>query len=180
LHTVTWLWTFHAIHHSSTSIDWLSTVRVHPFEQLFTKSCQMIPLYWLGFSVETLAIYAIFSSAIAFFIHANIRIQIPIVKWIIATPQFHHWHHAHDPELYNKNFAVQLPIIDYIFGTLYMPTDKMPKQYGTKLNTKTNYFNYLIYPFKILYASRNNTEISNNSDLTKENNEFRKGSRTDK
>ena len=49
-HTVPWLWQFHAIHHSSTHIDWLATVRVHPFEQIVTKACQMIPLYWLGFA----------------------------------------------------------------------------------------------------------------------------------
>lgn len=148
LHTVPWLWQFHAIHHSSTHIDWLATVRVHPFEQILTKSCQMIPLYWLGFSTEALAIYAIFSSAIAFFIHANIRVRFPVLKWIIATPEFHRWHHDRYPQKYAQNLAVQLPILDYIFGTLHMPEHEQPKLYGTKLNTTTNYFNHLIYPFK--------------------------------
>ncbi len=148
LHTVPWLWRFHAIHHSSTHIDWLATVRVHPLEQVFTKTCQMIPLYWLGFSTEALAIYAIFSSAIAFFIHANIRVSFPILKWIIATPEFHHWHHDQVSNLGTKNFAVQLPIIDYIFGTYYMPKGELPTEYGTKLETSTNYFSYLVYPFK--------------------------------
>jgi sterol desaturase/sphingolipid hydroxylase (fatty acid hydroxylase superfamily) len=152
LHTVPWLWQFHAIHHSSTSIDWLSTVRVHPFEQIFTKACQMIPLYWLGFSTETLIIYTFFSGAIAFFIHANIRLQLPVLRWIIATPEFHHWHHDCDPQQYNKNFAVQLPIIDYIFGTFYLPSYTCPQKYGTELKTKTSYFNYFIYPFKNLYS----------------------------
>lgn len=147
LHTVPWLWRFHAIHHSSTNMDWLATVRVHPFEQILTKSCQMIPLYWLGFSTEALAIYAVFSSAIAFFIHMNIGIKFPILKWIIATPEFHHWHHDRYPQLKTQNLAVQLPIIDYIFGTWYMPDQNLPKQYGTELNIKTNYFKHLIYPF---------------------------------
>ncbi|ELS34316.1 fatty acid hydroxylase [Pseudanabaena biceps PCC 7429] len=148
LHTVPWLWRFHSIHHSSTHIDWLATVRVHPFEQILTKACQMIPLYFLGFSSEALAIYIVFSSAIAFFIHANIRVKFPILKWIIATPEFHSWHHDRYPQKSAQNLAVQLPILDYIFGTLYMPENKQPKQYGTKLNTTTNYFNHLIYPFK--------------------------------
>lgn len=148
LHIVPWLWRFHAIHHSSTNIDWLATVRVHPFEQVLTKSCQMIPLYWLGFSTEVLAIYIIFSSAIAFFIHANVRVRFPILKWIIATPEFHRWHHDRYPQKGAQNLAVQLPILDYIFGTLYLPKNEQPKLYGTKLNTTTNYFNHLIYPFK--------------------------------
>jgi sterol desaturase/sphingolipid hydroxylase (fatty acid hydroxylase superfamily) len=148
LHTIPWLWQFHAIHHSSTNIDWLATVRVHPFEQVLTKACQMIPLYWLGFSTEALAIYAVFSSAIAFFIHANIRVGFPVLKWIIATPEFHHWHHDRYPKLSAQNLAVQLPILDHIFGTLYMPENEQPKLYGTRLNTATNYFNHLVYPFK--------------------------------
>jgi len=152
-HTVPWLWEFHAIHHSSTHIDWLATVRVHPFEQIFTKSCQMIPLYWLGFSTEALAIYAIFSSAIAFFIHANIRVKFPILKWIIATPEFHHWHHDRNPQLNPQNLAVQLPILDYIFGTWYMPNDQWTQQYGTELDTKNDYFHHLIYPFKNMFKS---------------------------
>ncbi|MBD2178813.1 sterol desaturase family protein [Pseudanabaena sp. FACHB-1998] len=147
MHTVPWLWKFHVIHHSSEQIDWLSTVRVHPFEQILTKACQMIPLYWLGFSTQALAIYAIFSSAIAFFIHANIQIKIPIIKWIIATPEFHRWHHASSPELSNKNLAVQLPIIDYLFGTFHLSSEKSPSKYGSKLKTKTSYFKHLSYPF---------------------------------
>jgi sterol desaturase/sphingolipid hydroxylase (fatty acid hydroxylase superfamily) len=156
LHTVPWLWHFHAIHHSSTHIDWLATVRVHPFEQILTKACQMIPLYWLGFSTEALAIYAIFSSAIAFFIHANVRVRFPILKWIIATPEFHHWHHDRHPKLQVQNLAVQLPIFDYIFGTYYMPDNEFPKKYGTKLNTNINYFKHLIYPFNNLIKNRIN------------------------
>lgn len=157
LHTVPWLWQFHAIHHSSTHIDWLATVRVHPFEQIFTKACQMLPIYWLGFSTETLAIYAIFSSAIAFFIHANIRVKFPILKWIIATPEFHHWHHDRYPQLNPQNLAVQLPILDYIFGTWYMPKNQQTQQYGTELNTKTDYFHHLIYPFQNLFKSLDKT-----------------------
>lgn len=148
LHTVPWLWRFHAIHHSSTHIDWLATVRVHPFEQILTKACQMIPLYLLGLSTEALAIYAMFSSAIAFFIHANIRVRFPILKWIIATPEFHHWHHDRHPKLSAQNLAVQLPFLDYIFGTWHMPENEQSQDYGTKLNTETSYINHLIYPFK--------------------------------
>jgi sterol desaturase/sphingolipid hydroxylase (fatty acid hydroxylase superfamily) len=116
----------------------------------------MIPLYWLGFSTEALAIYAIFSSAIAFFIHANIRVKFPILKWIIATPEFHHWHHDRYPHINPQNLAVQLPILDYIFGTLYMPKDEQTKSYGTKLTTKTNYLNHLVYPFKSWYQTNAN------------------------
>src|SRR6266567_323903 len=38
-HTGRW-WPFHAVHHSSEDLDWLSSVRVHPFNDLVSKVCQ--------------------------------------------------------------------------------------------------------------------------------------------
>ena len=84
----------------------------------------------------------------------SLILKFPILKWIIATPEFHHWHHDRQPQLYAQNLAVQLPILDYIFGTWHMPDYEFPKQYGTELNTETNYFNHLIYPFKHLFKTK--------------------------
>jgi lathosterol oxidase len=52
------------------------------------------------------------------------------LRWLVATPQFHHWHHSADREGVDKNFAVHLPVIDWLFGTFYLPTGKWPKKYG--------------------------------------------------
>jgi sterol desaturase/sphingolipid hydroxylase (fatty acid hydroxylase superfamily) len=148
LHTVPWLWKFHVVHHSIEEMDWLAAVRVHPFEQLLAKLLQWMPLYWLGFSTETLGLYALFSAAIAFYIHANVRLNIGFLKWVIATPEFHHWHHANEPGVRNKNLAAQLPLMDYLFGTLYMPAGKRPKKLGTRYPVPTGYFQQLIRPFQ--------------------------------
>lgn len=151
LHTIPFLWKFHAIHHSSTNIDWLATVKVHPFDQIFTKTFQIIPLYVLGFSIETLAVYALFSSSIAFFIHANLRVRLPILRWIVMTPELHHWHHSDRPQFYGKNLAAQLPIFDWLFGTLYMPdrstTQDPPSRYGIPESIPNKYLQQFIYPF---------------------------------
>lgn len=128
LHTVPFLWKFHAVHHSIEQMDWLAAVRVHPCDQVFTKICQMIPLYLLGFSNQALGVYALYSAAIAFLIHANIKIKFGVLKWFIATPDFHHWHHSKVPRVSNKNFSAQFPLLDLIFGSLYMPAGKVPNQ----------------------------------------------------
>lgn len=148
LHTVPWLWKLHSVHHSTVQMDWLATVRVHPVEQLVTKIFQMLPLYFLGFSNETFGAYALFSAAIAFFIHANINIKFGFLHWLIATPEFHHWHHADDPKAHNKNFAVQIPILDLLFGTLYMPNGKMPDDYGIPDPVPDSYLQQVIYPLQ--------------------------------
>ena len=57
----------------------------------------------------------------ATFIHANVRFEFGPLKWLVATPQFHHWHHAAEREAIDKNFAVHLPVLDAMFGTMYLP-----------------------------------------------------------
>lgn len=148
LHEVPFLWRFHAIHHSIEYLDWLATVRVHPGDQVFTKLFQMVPVYLLGFSAKTLGIYALFSAAIAFYIHANIRLRSGCLKWLIATPEFHHWHHAKVPHIGNTNFAAQCPLVDLCFGTLYLPSRKMPEKYGISEPVPGGYVAQLFYPFK--------------------------------
>ncbi|WP_293134678.1 sterol desaturase family protein [Microcoleus sp. bin38.metabat.b11b12b14.051] len=147
LHEVPWLWQFHAVHHSIERMDWLAAVRVHPCEQVFTQICKILPLFWLGFTKENLVVYGLYSAAIAFLIHANINIRFGVLKWFVATPEFHQWHHTKIPEIYNKNFAVQLPLLDLLFGTLYMPAGKRPQKYGISDRISVGYLGQLLYPF---------------------------------
>lgn len=155
LHTVPWLWRFHAIHHSSEQLDWLTTVRVHPVDQVLTKTCQLVPIFLLGFSVETLGIYALFSSAIAFFIHANLRWRFGPLNWLLVTPEFHHWHHAREPQAHNKNLAAQCSLVDRLFGSFYLPR-RRPQAYGIPDPVPSHYWPQFLYPFspKIAHARR--------------------------
>ncbi|TIV91865.1 MAG: sterol desaturase family protein, partial [Mesorhizobium sp.] len=120
-HAVPFLWRFHAIHHSIEEMDWLAAHRVHPVDQILTKSASFLPLFALGFSAEAVLIYVLIYQWQSVFIHSNTRIKFGPLKWLIASPQFHHWHHANEREAYDKNFAGQLPILDLIGGTLFMP-----------------------------------------------------------
>ncbi|MEB3294133.1 MAG: sterol desaturase family protein [Synechococcales bacterium] len=160
LHSNRWLWHFHAIHHSIKDMDWLAAVRVHPMDQLLAKMLQVVPLYWLGFSTETLILYFGFSAAIAFFIHSNIQLKAGIFKWLIATPEFHHWHHANMPGVRNCNMAAQLPVIDLIFGTLYMPQNSMPTAYGISDPVPSSYHRQLVYPFQKIFIMLRKTTMN--------------------
>ena len=148
LHTVPFLWKFHAIHHSSLSLDWLATIRVHPCDQMLTKICQLLPLYYLGFNDQVLEFYLLFSAGISFFIHANIKVRFPLLRWLIVTPEYHHWHHSNDLRYANHNFTAQLPFIDLLFGTFYLPSDRQPERYGISEFIPNQYLLQLIYPFQ--------------------------------
>src|SRR5262245_6036914 len=67
-----WLWPFHAVHHSSTTVDWLSSVRLHPVNDAVTKLIQVLPLYWMGFNGVALAAFVPLLTFYAILLHANL------------------------------------------------------------------------------------------------------------
>jgi sterol desaturase/sphingolipid hydroxylase (fatty acid hydroxylase superfamily) len=126
-HAVPALWRFHAIHHSARAMDWLAGSRLHLVDVIATRAAAFAPLFLLGFEERALAAYLVFVSFQAVFLHANVRLRFGPLRWWIATPEFHHWHHAEAPV--DKNFAVHVPWIDRIFGTAWLPGG-FPERYG--------------------------------------------------
>lgn len=125
------LWPFHAVHHSSTSMDWLAGSRLHVIDVVLTRGLTFVPLFLLGFDTGPLYAYLVFVSIHAVFIHANVSWQFP--RWVealVVTPRFHHWHHGVEGEAVDKNFAVHLPWIDKLFGTYHAPKGLWPSGYG--------------------------------------------------
>jgi lathosterol oxidase len=129
MHTVPFLWRIHAIHHSSRSMDWLASSRLHLGEVLITRTCVLIPIFILGFSPVAIMLYVVYIGLHAIYVHANVRFTFGPLRYLIVTPAFHHWHHTDEPQATNKNFAVHLPVIDWLFGTYYQP-DRWPESYG--------------------------------------------------
>ena len=70
------------------------------------------------------------------------------LRYLLVTPQYHHWHHSGDPETYGKNFAVHLPVIDMMFGTHYLPKGEWPSSYGLDDEFPTDYVDQFIHPFR--------------------------------
>jgi sterol desaturase/sphingolipid hydroxylase (fatty acid hydroxylase superfamily) len=143
------LWPFHAIHHSSRELDWLSSVRLHPLNVVIGRSLQVIPFVLLGFPLGLLAAYVPFLTFYAIFIHANVGWSFGPLRYIIATPRFHRWHHTSEAEGLDKNFAGMFPIWDIVFGTFYMPEGKVPTQFGVHgEEIPEGFIGQMVYPFK--------------------------------
>jgi sterol desaturase/sphingolipid hydroxylase (fatty acid hydroxylase superfamily) len=147
-HSVPWLWRFHEVHHSIEDLDWLAAARVHPVDQIITKGMSVLPLFALGFGAAPIAIYSTIYFWHSLLVHANVRINFGPLRWLIASPEFHHWHHANQPEAYNSNYAGQLAILDKIFGTIYLPKGRSPGKYGVDAPVPNTYLAHLIYPFR--------------------------------
>jgi len=129
-HQVPMLWRFHRIHHSADVMDWLAGSRLHLVDVAATRGLTYVPIYVLGFAESALVAYVAFVSIQATFIHANVRFNFGPLRWVMTTPQFHHWHHGAEREAVDKNFAVHLPLLDRLFGTCYLPGDRWPSSYG--------------------------------------------------
>ncbi|MDR3404547.1 MAG: sterol desaturase family protein [Chthoniobacter sp.] len=142
MHTSPWLWRFHAIHHSAEELDWLVNTRAHPVDMVFSRLSSLTPVYLLGLAQTTgphidpvVAMVTIFGTVWTFFIHANIRVRLGPLEWLISSPAFHHWHHTND-EHRDRNFAFVFPLIDRIFGTAWLPKSWPPK-YGIDAKVPT-------------------------------------------
>ncbi|MEW6641870.1 MAG: sterol desaturase family protein [Pseudomonadota bacterium] len=146
-HVVPWLWQFHAIHHSIEELDWLAGARIHPVDQVVTKGVSLIPIFALGFSETAVGVYAAFYWWQTMFIHSNVRFRFGPLRWLFASPEFHHWHHSKDLAARDKNFAAQLPVLDAVFGSAYMPRGRMPTSYGLDQPMPDRYVQQLLYPF---------------------------------
>lgn len=148
-HAVPVLWRFHAIHHSAEHMDWLAGSRLHLVDTISTRALTYVPIYVLGFSEQALYVYVVIVVIQATFIHANVRWEFPLLRRIIATPFFHHWHHAAETEAIDKNFSVHTPLWDWVFGTLLMPS-RWPSGYGLShpRDVPSGWLKQLLYPFR--------------------------------
>lgn len=127
-HRIPFLWRFHAVHHSSRAMDWLAGSRLHVVDVVITRGLVILPVFLLGFSQTAVYSYLVFVGFHAVFIHANVGFDLGRFDHWIATPRVHHWHHAITPT--DRNFAVHLPWIDRLFGTLHLPERVWPDAYG--------------------------------------------------
>lgn len=145
-HTVPFLWRFHAVHHSIEEMDWLAAGRLHPLDTAFTTACFLTPLIVLGYGGGAFAGATVFITALAIFQHANVRLRFPVLRWVINTPQWHHWHHSAHREAINKNFG--FPAVDKLFGTAYLPKDVYATEFGiTDPVPEASYSRQMAYPF---------------------------------
>ena len=95
-HQVPFLWRFHSVHHSIEQMDWVASGRLHPLDQAFTQAFTVFPLVLLGYGAGVFGGVAVFITLLALFQHANVRLRFPGLRWVINTPEWHHWHHAID------------------------------------------------------------------------------------
>lgn len=149
-HELDFLWPVHAIHHSPTELDWFSSMRMHPLNDLVTRVAQSLPLYLLGFSLEAILLSVPIVSLVVIVSHTNVPWTFGPLRWVIVSPVYHQWHHSSEPEALNKNYAGMFPIWDVLFGTSYLPHGRLACRFGCKSDQPPEHLaGQLVHPFKV-------------------------------
>lgn len=66
------LWRFHAVHHCSIEVDWLSSGRLHPVNDVASRAVALLLIALAGFPLTILAGYVPFLTVYAILLHANL------------------------------------------------------------------------------------------------------------
>ncbi|HEY1103986.1 MAG TPA: sterol desaturase family protein [Burkholderiaceae bacterium] len=147
-HEVPILWRLHAVHHSAKSMDWLAGSRQHILELLLTRTLVLGVIFVLGFSKEVIDAYIVIVGFQAVFNHANVSVRLGPLRYIIVTPNFHHWHHSQDQAALDRNYAAHFAFIDHAFGTAVKSDQLWPERYGVLGDYVPNGFvKQLKFPF---------------------------------
>ena len=147
-HRVPLLWRFHRVHHTSPALDWLAAYREHPVDGIYTMVLENLPALLLGFRLEAIAGFVMLRGIWAVFIHSNIRLPLGPLKYVLGSPELHHWHH-HTGHGGHRNFANLMPLMDLVFGTYYAPKHSAPDRLGTDEPLPHRYLAQLVHPFKV-------------------------------
>ncbi len=129
-HEVPFLWRFHAVHHSTKTLDWLAGSRQHFFETIVTRVSILGVLFVLGFSREVMDVYILIVGVQAVLNHSNVKLPWGPLKYLLVTPEFHHWHHSSDRAALDRNYAAHFAFIDRAFGTAVKSDRPLPENYG--------------------------------------------------
>jgi sterol desaturase/sphingolipid hydroxylase (fatty acid hydroxylase superfamily) len=116
-----WGWPIHAVHHSDTDVNLLTTWRIHFLESVVMDAWAIILLSWMGMPPAIGATAQFLFKLHNAYTHVDVDIEHGPFRYLLASPRFHRWHHADVPEAIGKNLANVVPLYDMIFGTYYVP-----------------------------------------------------------
>lgn len=148
-HEIPFLWRFHAVHHSAKTMDWLAGSRQHMFELIVTRVGVLGILFVLGFEKSVMDMYIVVVGFQAVFNHANVHLPWGPLKYLIVTPDFHHWHHSSDDVAIDKNYAAHYAFLDRLFGTAIKGQTGFPEKYGVQGDYMPDgYVKQFMFPFR--------------------------------
>ena len=132
LHTVSFLWDFHRVHHTATTLNFFTVFRTHPIEAILFSLRNAITqgvtvgIFFFLFGNQVTLFMILGANAFNFVFNilgSNLRhspIPFPYPDWIeryFISPAQHHIHHSNNFKHKDKNFGITLSCWDRWFGS---------------------------------------------------------------
>ena len=170
MHKVPFLWEFHKIHHSATSLNPLTQYRIHPFELIinnirsilifglvtglfdYLSAHQIDKLVFLGVNI----FHFIFLLLGANLRHSHVKLKYPkFLEYILISPFQHQIHHSDNPKHFNKNMGSKFAIWDWMLGSLVLSKSVGRISFGVDKDDSKfdSLFKNLFNPFKAIAFS---------------------------
>ena len=121
LHKVPFMWRFHMVHHSDTTVDATSATRHHPGDYAFREVFALIVIVLFGIPLAYYLLYRMATVFFTYFTHANFYMPKKldkIISYVFVTPNMHKFHHHFEMPWTDTNFGNIFSIWDRMFGTL--------------------------------------------------------------
>jgi sterol desaturase/sphingolipid hydroxylase (fatty acid hydroxylase superfamily) len=121
LHKVPFMWRFHMVHHSDTTVDATSATRHHPGDYAFREVFALIVIVLFGIPLAYYLFYRMATVFFTYFTHANFYMPKKldkIISYVFVTPNMHKFHHHFEMPWTDTNFGNIFSIWDRMFGTL--------------------------------------------------------------
>ena len=118
-HKISWLWHFHAVHHSQEHLNPGTTHRAHPFEALVGAALMTLPIGLIGIDPVPWIYAGVTSVFWDLFIHSNTRTNLGWAGKFIVSPQNHLIHHSALEHHFDCNYGERLVLWDWLFRTLH-------------------------------------------------------------
>lgn len=132
-HKVKWMWRFHLVHHSDTTVDVTTGLRHHPGETVFRIFFTILGVFLIGVPIGIVMLYQSISVLFAHITHANINMPKSIdraLSFLFVTPNMHKVHHHYSQPLTDTNYGNIFSVWDRLFGTFAEVNDVKNLTYG--------------------------------------------------
>ena len=170
LHKVPFLWEFHKVHHSATTLNPITQYRVDPLELIVNNARGIITFgivtgffdYFSNHQADKVVFIGanIFTFLFMFFganlRHSHVKLKYPsILEYLFISPFQHQIHHSSNSKYFDKNFGSKFAIWDFLFGTLVLSKGASKLRFGLDKENKdfNSFAKLLILPFKKSFQS---------------------------
>ena len=133
-HKVPLLWRQHRVHHSDTSVDVSTTLRVFPTDLIYFVVGESLFAVAFGLDILSMNIFLLLFLVLMFLHHTSLHFPRWVdlaFGWLIMTPNYHKVHHEQDQQFTDSNYGTVFILWDRLFGTFrYKPVSEI--NYGLK------------------------------------------------